>query len=129
MALAQQNVKYDTMEVKVIAPDQGTYVLAYLKPGTEEYTMTAEISSGCDASIFRDAIRGFYKNNYGVNPIVTQRFLNETGAEVLADDPSVVQQIYTIETPKPLWGPTIEQIMVIPLTTKSTLEFVYPQDL
>jgi hypothetical protein len=90
---------------------------------------TNEIVSGCGPSEFRNAIKGYYSGRYKTDPIVSAKYYNETGFEVTEDDPTVVQVTYTVETPVPLWGPTVEQIMVVPMTTNSTIDFVYPSDI
>ena len=49
MSIAQQNILYDTMEVKVTNPDQGLFIMAMLKPGTSEWVKSGQITAGGDA--------------------------------------------------------------------------------
>ena len=50
VALGQTGLQKDTLEVNVIGADQNTYKLAFLKPGTQEYWQSGEISAGGDAA-------------------------------------------------------------------------------
>lgn len=117
------------MEVNCLSADQNTFKLFYLKPGTDEFWESDEIIAGGDADQFRNAVKGYYKSLYGVNPIVTLQFFDETGTETTEDDPNGVHTWkYTIETPMALASATVETIMFVPVDTGATCSMVYPED-
>ena len=129
MAIAQTNIQYDTMEVRIISPDQGLFILAMLKPGTSQWVKTGQITAGGDADQFAEGIKGFYKTLYGVDPLVTLKYVDQDDLEVEADAFNMRAVVYTVQTPTALNGPSVETIMVLPLSTFSTIEFVYPTEI
>lgn len=67
---------------------------------------------------------------YGVSPIVTLAYYDSDGVEIF--DPEVdgvISYVYTVEVPTALEGPSVENIMVVPLTSYSDFSFVYSTDI
>jgi hypothetical protein len=81
MSVGQTNIQMDSLEITVNSVDQEIFKLAYLKPGTEDYWQSGEITSGGSADQFKAAIQGFYTGIYKVQPIVTATFYDASGVE------------------------------------------------
>jgi hypothetical protein len=81
MSVGQTNIQMDSLEITVNSVDQEIFKLAYLKPGTEDYWQSGDITSGGSADQFKAAIQGFYTGIYKVQPIVTATFYDASGVE------------------------------------------------
>lgn len=66
MSLGQTNIDYDTMEVIVTGADLGVFKMMMLKPGTEDYYKSEDITAGGTAAQFQAAIKKYYTDLYGV---------------------------------------------------------------
>ena len=126
MSLGQENLTYDTMVVNVIGPDQGEFILAMLIPGTEDYVKSGKILAGGDAAQFQAAVNGFYTGKYGVSPIVTRTFLSSDGGATTEDALDIHTVAYAVETPTAIGAPSVENVMVLAITTTASIEIVYP---
>ena len=67
-----------------------------LKPGTSEWVKTGQITAGGDATQFAEGIKGFYKDLYGVEPLVTSKFVDQEENEVELDAFNMRAVVYTI---------------------------------
>jgi hypothetical protein len=46
VSIGQENIKFDTLEIIIVSPDEGNFKLAMLIPDTKEYYKTDEIVAG-----------------------------------------------------------------------------------
>lgn len=84
------------MEVQLHAPDNEAYVLQFLNADTSEYVRSDNITAGCDAGTFKDAIKSFYKQRFNVDPVVTLSYRTSEGAETTVEAGDVATFVYTI---------------------------------
>jgi hypothetical protein len=126
MSIAQTNIQYDTMKIMVTKPDQNIYKMAMLKPGTQDYVKTDNIISGCSPDDLKAVIKGFYTDLYDVEPLVTSTFYDGSGSVTTEDSGTVNSITYMIQTPTALAAASVDNIFVLPITTSSTIEVVYP---
>lgn len=117
------------MQVILYNPDEGLYTLMFLHPTKGTWIKSEMITSGADAATFKAAIQGYYQSVYGIAPSVTLTYYNLDIVETVegADDVSIL--VYTIEVPTAINRPSVEYIMLVPLTTTSEIEFVYSVDI
>lgn len=123
--VVHQDLLRDISRIRVNAADNGTYRLLMLNSDLE-YTKSAEIVAGGSAKSVRNAISGFYKDEFGVDPIVdlscevSDGTIDDTCAHV-----NVTDHIYEITIPKSINRPSCPQVMVWKNTTVSEIEFIY----
>lgn len=117
------------MQVIVDSPDEGLYVLMFLHPTKGTWIKSETITSGCDADSFKTAIKGYYKEIYDTEPTVALTYYTSEIIETVEGANDVAVLIYTIEVPTAISQPSVENIMLIPMTTSSDIEFVYSVDL
>lgn len=118
------------MEIWVKSPDEGIIILAFLNPANSNWVKSNQITVGCTADEMKAAIKGFYSGNYGVDPIVTLSYRAVDGETVLEQgEDGIVYFVYQVEVPTAIARPSVETIMIVPLTSFSTIEFVYPTDI
>lgn len=117
------------MEIHITNPDNGAFILAMLKPGTDQWIKSGMMTAGGDADSLKEGIKVFHTGLYGVEPIVTMKFVDQHDEEVEQDAPTMLKAVYTIETPTALDGPTVDTIMTIPLSSFSQFDFVYPPEI
>ena len=150
-SVGQTDLLRDTLEIRVTDPDGGTFALAFLVPHNDDIWASSEITAGCTADEMYDAIRGYYWNMFRVNPIVTLTTgtveveteetdeADDTGETDGAEDTEDTGEteeaaapigvyVYTVEVPKILTSASVETIMVAPITTQSSVTFVYPSE-
>ena len=128
MSIGQKNFNFDTMEIIIVSPDEGKFKLAMLIPDTRDYHKTGEIVAGGPAEGLKEEIKRFYKDLYGVTPIVTRYFYDDRQRKVDEDSDSIHSVSYIIEVPKPLTRPSVETIMVMRTSTTAKIEVIYPKD-
>ena len=129
MGIGQHNIDYDTLEINVSSADQKTFRLFYMRPDNGEYWQSEEIIAGGDENQFKNAIKGFYKSVYNVEPIVTLKYYDNADIEVPSDQASGdITYKYMIETPTALESASVETIMLAPVTTEATIDIIYPED-
>ena len=116
------------MEIIITGADDGVFKMAMLKPGTEEFFKSGEITAGGNADQLRSAIKGFYSKLYGVNPVVTLTVFDADGAETTEDALDIAAHHYLIEVPLAISIPSVETIMVVPMSTQADILITYPSD-
>ena len=73
-------------------------------------------------------IKGYYSGLFKVDPKVTLNYLDFNGEIVEAESENLAELVYTIEVPTAIDIPSVENIMIVPMTTQSTVEFLYSTD-
>lgn len=61
-------------------------------------------------------------------PIVTATFFDDSGIETTQDAPEVHTVKYTVELPMAISRASVETIMIVPVSSDSTIEIVYPAE-
>lgn len=79
-----------------------------------EYFASGPVIAGGDGEQMREAIRGYY-DRYHTQPIVTVAYLDADGLP--ATQETAYTTVYKIETPTILSAPSVENIMVVPVST------------
>lgn len=116
-------------ELRVTAADGGTYRLYFLKENLE-YFRTAEIVSGTSANEMRNKIKGYYKNQFGVDPLVSLECeLADLSRTADCSNPNVTQHLYTITVPKSISRPSNINVFAVQNTTAADVEYIYPTQL
>lgn len=128
-SLSQSEILYDTMKIVVYSPDGGLFVLMFLHPTKGTWIKSETITAGADAATFKAAIKVFYTSVYGVAPIVTLDNYTADFTETTEGADDVAILIYTIEVPSAIGRPSVENIMLVPMSTFSDIEFVYSTDI
>lgn len=120
-------MRYDTLEIIVVNPDDGIFKMAMNKPtNTTAFHKTGAIkANGTPAALLKE-INGFYTSQYGVSPVVTKRWLDSDGVETTDGAENVYSSVYTIKVPTALKAPSVDLIILLPISTKSKFTVVYP---
>ena len=110
-------------------PDSGTFILQFLNSANNKFVASSEITAGTDADTFKNAIKRYYNTKFGLEPLVTLSYRTSDGSETVegADDATVF--VYTIEVPTAISEASVDTILLVPLTTASTVTFVYSNDI
>ena len=74
-------------------------------------------------------IKGFYQSRFNIAPLVTLTYEDASGGSLLEGDENIYQYVYTIEVPTAITEASVGQIMTVPLSTTSRIDFVFPKDL
>ena len=102
--------------------------MMFLDPDME-YVMSEKIETGCSASALRNAIGGYYKKLYGVNPDVSKSCIDYNNATVDCNTEFVEirDHMYTITVPRSISIPSTTQIMAVPIDTWASLVVTLPE--
>lgn len=71
-----------------------------LKPGTEEYFRTGEVTANGDSTHFLNNIKGFYKQTTGLNPEVTRELFDVDGNVLPETSTDFVSQTISVKATK-----------------------------
>lgn len=83
-----------------------------------EYHKSGEIVAGGDPSIMRNSIKGFYKDQFKVDPIVNLECeVNDGTIDTTCTHVNVTTHVYEITVPKSIDRPSCLQVMIWPNTT------------
>ena len=111
----------DTTELRVTAPGdtlEGTFILMYLHPETNEYVLTEPIAAGCSAADLKNAIGDYYRDLFGTRPDVALACEDDEGpVSCSGTDGPVVHHIYTITVPRSISIASSTQLVAVPLDT------------
>ena len=92
-----------------------------------EYFRTDEIRADTSAGDFRNKIKGYYKQEFGTDPLVDlECVLNNGTVASSCSDVNVTERIYTITVPKSIDTPSQIQVTPVANTTDADFEFIYP---
>lgn len=95
-----------------------------------EYFKSEEIVAGGSAKQLRDGIKKFYKDQFGVDPVVTLECEVDDGTiDSTCSHVNVTDHVYQISIPKSINRPSVLQVMIWPNTTMSDIEFIYPEQI
>lgn len=131
LSVGQHDITYDTIEIRVNGADEGEFMLAYVKPelddeGKIQYWKSEKMQANSDAEHIEAGIKGFY-HKFRVTPLVTRTLFDSEGSSVdaIEDAHSI---IYKVEVPRPLDEPSVETIMVVPISTMAQITVAYPTE-
>lgn len=89
------------------------------------------IEAGCKPGKFKDAIKDFYNDELGIEPVVNRKCIDfydrETDCET--EEPELIRDhIYLIKILKSIWVPSTTTLNAIPISTSSILLTTSPMD-
>lgn len=84
-SLFQSGLKWDTMEIRIKQPDKGKFVMMYLNPNTSKWWKSGLMEAGGSADAIKAGIKGYYKDLFKVEPLVTLSYEDASGNAVSAD--------------------------------------------
>jgi hypothetical protein len=128
-SVGQSGLSWDTLEIRVIKPDQGKIVLMYLDPRNDKFIKSGAITAGCSAAEMRAAIKGYYEKIYKQAPSVTLSYQDAAGKDVPYGDAALNAYVYKVELQTAISEPSVTQITTVAITSKSKVEIKYPSDL
>lgn len=98
--IVHQDLQRDVARFVVRQPDSGTYRIMMLRSNLE-YFRTDEIRADTSAGDFRNKIKGYYKKEFGTDPLVDLECVLNNGTVTLScSHVNVTERVYTITVPK-----------------------------
>ena len=120
----------DTTELRVSNADGKFYVLMYLNPIDMEPWYSEDIETGCSAGALKAAIGGYYSSVFGTNPHVSKHCIdyNNSTIDCNAAADEIRDHMYTITVPRSIGIASTNQIMAVPIDTRSSLVVRLPEE-
>lgn len=95
-----------------------------------KYYRTSQITAGCSAKSMRDNIKGFYKDQFGVEPQVQRMCeLNNLTLTNNCTHEDVTTHIYTITVPVSIKRPSVLTVIPVANTTMSDQDWIYSESI
>lgn len=116
------------MEILVTSPDDGIFMLFFMSPVDGSFIKSGQITSGCSADEMQAAIKGFYTSVYKKAPLVTLTYRDSYGNDVDISNSTLTFYVYTVQVPTALTSASVTNIMLVPLTSWSNVQFRYPDE-
>ena len=125
----QDGILRDTAQLRVNKADGGTFRLLLLKEDLE-YWRSDNIVAGCSANSMKDKIKGFYKDQFKVDPNVSLSCELFDGTPAAScDEVDVTDHVYTIEMTKSIDRPSVLTALAVNNSTLSNVSFVLPENI
>ncbi len=106
------------MEIHIASPDEGLLALMFLNPSNTEWVKSGTIKANGTADEMKNAIKGYYNGKFIADPLVTLTYCDSSGAPVEeSDTENIYKTIYTVKVPTAIESASIEQIMVVAVST------------